>query len=127
MFPSWGQGMFDGAIKSFVVGVRRRWRTGIAQALGVDGAIWLVTEIVTKVYDPAEHWLKQHGDYYSEFVLMAAAVWFIIYTYEARSVSFTLPTTGTRINIRYGDLFEQSTDWLIGVGEFFDSEVGQIV
>jgi hypothetical protein len=119
--------MLDGAVKSFVVGLRRRWRTGIAQALGVAGAIWLVTEIVTKVSDPADHWIKQHGDYYSEFVLLAAAVWFIFYTYETRSVSFALPTTDTRINIRYGDLFKQPTDWLIGVGEFFDSELGQIV
>jgi len=60
-------------------------------------------------------------------VLAAAAIWFIKHTYEVRSVSFDLPTTGTKIAIRYGDLFAQPTDWLIGVGEFFDSNVGQVV
>jgi hypothetical protein len=113
--------------KSFRVGIRRRWRTGIAQALSMAGAIWLVTEITTKVSDSAEHWIKDHGDLYSVFVLVAAAIWFLAYIYETRSVSFNLPTTDTKIEIRYGDLFEQPTDWLIGVGEFFDSDVGQVV
>jgi hypothetical protein len=54
-------------------------------------------------------------------------LWFIAYIYETRSVSFNLPTTDKKIEIRHGDLFEQPTDWLIGVGEFFDSDVGQVV
>ena len=87
----------------------------------------LITEVTTKVSDTAEHWVDQRGDWYSAFVLAAAAIWFIKHTYEVRSVSFKLPTTGTKIEIRYGDLFAQPTDWLIGVGEFFDSEVGQVV
>jgi hypothetical protein len=119
--------MLGGAIKSLRIGVRRRWQTGITQALSVAGAIWLVTEITTKVSDQAEHWVKDHGDYYSAVVLAAAAIWFIRHIYEVRSVSFNLPTTNTRIEIRYGDLFKAQSDWLIGVGEFFDSEVGQVV
>lgn len=119
--------MLGGLIKSLQVGVRRRWRVGIAQALSVVGTIWLITEITTKVSDPVEHWIKSHGDHYSVIVLVAAAVWFIKYVYEVRSVSFNLPTTNTKIEIRYGNLFEEPTDWLIGVGEFFDSELGQVV
>jgi len=56
--------MFSGVFKSFKVGIRRRWRTGIEQALSVAGAIWLITEIATKVSDTAEHWVKQHGESY---------------------------------------------------------------
>ena len=56
--------MFSGVFKSFKVGSRRRWRTGIEQALSVAGAIWLITEIATKVSDTAEHWVKQHGESY---------------------------------------------------------------
>src|SRR5665213_1332319 len=119
--------MLGEVIKSLQTGIRRRWQTGIAQALSVAGTIWLLTEIITKVSDPAERWIKNHGDYYSAFVLIAAAIWFIKYIYEVRSVSFNLPTTSTKIEIRYGDLFQAQTDWLIGVGEFFDSEVGQVV
>lgn len=87
----------------------------------------MITEIATKVSDQVEHWVKDHGDYYSAIVLTAAAIWFIKHIYEVRSVSFNLPTTNTKIEIRYGDLFKAQTDWLIGVGEFFDSEVGQVV
>jgi Domain of unknown function (DUF6430) len=119
--------MLDGIIKSLQIGVGRRWQTGIAQALSVAGTIWLITEITTKVSDQAEHWVKDHGDYYSAIVLAAAAIWFIMHIYEVRSVSFNLPTTKTKIEIRYGDLFKAQTDWLIGVGEFFDSDVGQVV
>lgn len=119
--------MFDEVYKSLKLGLRRRWRLGVTQALSVAGAIWLVTEITTKVSDPAELWIKQHADAYSAIVIFAAVVWFVSYIYETRSVSFNLPTTNTKISIRYGDLFAQPTNWLIGVGEFFDSELGQIV
>jgi len=49
------------------------------------------------------------------------------YTFERRSVSFAIPTTDSRIDIRFGDILKERTDWLIGVGEFFDHEVGHIV
>jgi hypothetical protein len=114
-------------IKSLHIGLRRRWQSGITQALSMAGAIWLITEITNIVFPSAEHWIKDHGNSYIIFVLVAATVWFVRHIYEVRSVNFNLPTTNTKIEIRYGDLFEQSTDWLIGVGEFFDSNVGQVV
>ncbi|MGY4174964.1 hypothetical protein ACVIHH_000255 [Bradyrhizobium sp. USDA 4518] len=119
--------MFGEVIKSLRVGIKRRWLTGIGQALSAAGAIWLITEITTKVSDPADQWIKHHGDIYTAIVLGVAAVWFLRHVYEVRSVSFNLPTTDTKIEIRYGDLFAQPTDWLIGVGEFFDSAVGDVV
>lgn len=79
------------------------------------------------VSSSAEHWIKDHGSYYIALVVGIAAIAFIRQIYEVRSVSFNLPTTDTKIEIRYGDLFKQPTDWLIGVGEFFDSELGQVV
>lgn len=114
-------------IKSFAVGVRRRWKTGITQAFGVIGAIWLVTEVVTKVIKPVDEWIVQHADIYLAIVGAAAAIWFLRYTYETRAVSFIVPTTDFRINIKYGNLLDQQTDWLIGVNEFFDSEIGHVV
>jgi Domain of unknown function (DUF6430) len=122
-----GESKMLSAIKSLQIGLGRRWLTGITQAFSVAGTIWLITEITTKVSNQAEHWVENHGGYYSTIVLAAAAIWFIKHIYEVRSVSFNLPTTNTKIEVRYGDLFEAKTDWLIGAGEFFDSEVGQIV
>lgn len=114
-------------IKSIWIGLRRRWRTGLAQALGVAGAIWLVTEITTAVSASAEHWLKSHGDQYTWAVCIAAAIWFFAYTYETRQVSFLIPTTNSRITIKFGNLFDEDSDWVIGVNELFDSKLGQVV
>jgi hypothetical protein len=119
--------MLGRAIKSLHVGLRRRWQSGITEALSMAGAIWLITEITNMVSASAEHWIKDRGTSYVAFVLAAAMIWFVRHIYEVRSVTFNLPTTTTRIEIRYGNLFEQPTDWLIGVGEFFDSELGQVV
>lgn len=113
--------------KSLRVGIKRRWVAGITQALSAAGAVWLITEIATKVSDPLDQWIKQHGNAYLALVLVIAAIWFIRHVYEHRAVSFRLPTTDTTIAIKYGDLFAQPTDWLIGVGEFFDSKVGDVV
>lgn len=119
--------MLGGTIKSLQVGLRRRWWPGIVEAFGVAGAVWLVTEITNMVSSSAEHWIKDHGNYYVAFVLGAGAIAFVRQIYEVRSVNFNLPTTNTKIEIRYGDLLQEPTDWLIGVGEFFDSELGQVV
>ena len=119
--------MLGETIKSFQVGLQRRWWAGVVEAFGVAGAVWLITEITNMVSNPVEHWIKDHGSYYIALVVGAAAIAFVRQIYEVRSVNFNLPTTNTKIEIRYGDLFEQSTDWLIGVGEFFDSELGQVV
>lgn len=119
--------MTEEIFKSLRVGIKRRWGAGITQALSAAGAVWLVTEIATKVSDPLDQWIKQHGNSYLAIVLAAAVIWFIRHIYEVRAVSFRLPTTDTNIKIKYGDLFAQPTDWLIGVGEFFDSQVGDVV
>lgn len=119
--------MINEIFKSLKVGIKRRWTAGITQALSAAGAVWLITEIATKVSDLLDQWIKQHGNIYTAIVLVAAAIWFIRHIYEIRAVSFRLPTTDTNIEIRYGDLFTQPTDWLVGVGEFFDSQVGDVV
>ncbi|MDA9529797.1 macro domain-containing protein [Bradyrhizobium sp. CCBAU 25338] len=114
-------------IKSLQVGIRRRWWSGIVEAFGAAGAVWLITEIANMVSIPVEQWIKGHGGYYIAFVAAASAIAFVRQIYEVRSVNFILPTTNTKIEIRYGDLLSEPTDWLIGVGEFFDSELGQVV
>lgn len=114
-------------IQSVSVGITRRWRTGLTQAFGVAGAIWLVTEIVTRVSKAANEWLSENGNAYAAFVLMSGAIWFLSYAYERRTVSFQVPTTSSVITIKFGNLFEEQMDWLIGVNEFFDGQLGQVI
>lgn len=120
--------MTNHIMNSLVVGVRRRWRTGLTHAFGVAGALWLLTEIATRVSSSADSWLDANGDTYLCVVLVAAVGWFIGYTYEHRTVSFQVPTTDSTITIKFGNLFEETTaDWLIGVNEFFDGRLGQVI
>lgn len=114
-------------VKSISVGFRRRWKAGLGRALSVAGGIWLVTEIITKVSRTSEDWFRQHGDLYLACMVVACIACFFVYSYETRSVSFVVPTTHSRITIRFGDLLAEPTDWLIGVNEFFDSDVGHLV
>jgi hypothetical protein len=119
--------MLASITKSVRVGIRRRWPKGLERALSVVGFVWLATEIITKVSKSVDELIIQHGNLYLLIVVIFALVWFVAYTYEIRSVSFLVPTTDSRIDIRFGDIFAEKTDWLIGVGEFFDSEVGHVV
>ena len=114
-------------IQSLLIGFKRRWRMGLTQALGVAGAIWLVTEIVTRVSTPADQWLSANGNLYLAAVVGTGVIWFIAYSYEPRHVTFRVPTTGSSITIKFGNLFDERTDWLIGVNEFFDGRLGQVV
>jgi hypothetical protein len=113
--------------KSLSTGLARRWRAGLAQAFGVAGAIWLVTEILTRTSSKANAWLTDNGDTYLIGVLIAGAVWFVAYSYERRKVTFQVPTTSSYITVKFGNMFDEPTDWLIGVNEFFDGRLGHVV
>ncbi|WP_426611357.1 macro domain-containing protein [Bradyrhizobium sp. McL0616] len=114
-------------IKSLKVGFRRRWTAGFAKALSVAGAIWLVTSIAAKVSPTFDGAVVQNGHWYGAVVVVACLVRFVVHIYEVRSVSFSVPTTDSMISVRFGDLLAERTDWMVGVGEFFDSEVGHVV
>jgi hypothetical protein len=114
-------------LKSLTVGWARRWRTGLSQAFGVAGTIWLITEVITRVSKAANDWVTANGDTYLIGVLIAGAVWFLVYAYERRRITFQVPTTSSYINIKFGNLFDEKSDLLIGVNEFFDGQLGQVV
>ncbi len=114
-------------LKSLIVGFKRRWRTGLTQAFGVAGAIWLVTEILTRASAPMNDWLTANGNSYLFGVLIVSAIWFATYSYEPRTISFQVPTTSSFISIKFGNIFDEQSDWLIGVNEFFDGQLGQVV
>lgn len=114
-------------IQSIVVGLQRRWKRSFATFLSVLGAVWLLTEIVTRAFSPANDWLTKNGTLYLFTAFGLAVTGFLIATYEARSVTFTIPNTGTKLTLKFADIFKHDADWLIGVNEFFDSTVGTIV
>lgn len=119
--------MANEIIKSLKVGFKRRWIAGFAKALSVAGAIWLVTSIAAKAFPSFDEAVVRNGNWCAAVVVVACLVRFIAHIYEVRSVSFSVPTTDSTISVRFGDLLAEQTDWIVGVGEFFDSEVGHVV
>lgn len=113
--------------KSISVGASRRWKEGVAFALAVLGAIWLVTEVSTRSFASLDHWLDDHGTLYLSFAAACAVIGFLLAIYEPRNVSFDIPTTSTRLTLKFGDLFKEDADWIVGVNEFFDSRIGDVV
>lgn len=119
--------MLDRILKSLTVGLARRWRTGLTQALGVVGAIWLLTEILTRVSPAATSWLDLNGNLYILLVFSAGSLLFVVHSFETRRITFKVPTTDSNITIKFGNIFDEESDWVIGVNEFFDGHIGQVV
>ena len=82
---------------------------------------------MTRSSQAADAYLTANGNLYLIGVLIAGSVWFLVHVYEPRSVTFQVPTTSSWITIKFGDIFDEASDWLIGVNEFFDSQLGQVI
>jgi len=52
---------------------------------------------------------------------------FLVAIYEPREVSFRLPNTGTTLTLKFANIFDEATDWIVAVNEYFDSTLGDIV
>ena len=113
--------------QSLSVGLRRRWLRGLSAALGMLGAVWLLTEILTRVSRDANRWLDAHGTLYLSITAVLALLALIVSSYESRSASFVLPNTGTTLTLRFADILREEADWIVGVNEFFDSTLGDVV
>jgi hypothetical protein len=113
--------------QSIVLGLKRRWKRAGATFLSVLGSVWLVTEVLTRVSYDTNQWLNDHGTLYLILAVATAAIGFTAAAYEARSVAFTIPNTDTTLTLRFGSIFDEDADWIIGVNELFDSTLGNIV
>lgn len=113
--------------KSICVGAGRRWQEGVGSALAVLGAIWLVTEVSTRASASLDDWLDDHGTLYLVFAGACALIAFVRAIYEPRQVAFDIPATSTRLTLKFGDMFKEDADWIVGVNEFFDSRIGDVV
>lgn len=113
--------------ESLEIGFRRRWWRGLTAALSVLGGIWLVTEVITRVSKDASDSLDNNGVGYLVMAGLLSLIGFIVAIYEPRHVSFTVPNTGTTLTLKFSSIFEEVSDWIVGVNEYFDSALGDIV
>lgn len=113
--------------QSFAIGLRRRWWRGLTAALSVLGTVWLLTEVITRVSKDASTWLDNNGVGYLVVAGLLSLAGFLFAIYEPREVSFRLPNSGTTLTLKFTNIFEEATDWIVAVNEYFDSTLGDIV
>jgi hypothetical protein len=113
--------------QSFFIGFKRRWWRGLTAALSVLGTVWLLTEILTRVSRDMSTWLDGHGLSYLIAAGSLSIIGFCAAIYEPRQVTFTIPNTDTTLTLKFASLFNEATDWLVAVNEYFDSTLGDIV
>lgn len=115
------------SFKAVWVGIKRRWADGLRNGFGALGLAWTLTEVITKALEPADKYLEAHGADYLWIMAILFVGTFLVYVIEPLEVTFKVPTTDTKITLKYGDLFAESGNLLIGVNEYFDGALGPAV
>lgn len=111
-------------LKSIALGIQRRWWSGLRNGLAAVGAIWTCTEVITAALPSMALALEAQGTSYLCSVTILFMVVFLGYVIEPADVTFKVPNADTKITLKFGDLFAQDANLLIGVNEFFDGELG---
>jgi hypothetical protein len=109
------------------VGLRRRRTVLLRWFLEFFGAIWLVIE-ATSFLAPSVRLLAEGNGWLLLTALIGAAFGVLLRAWEPSSVTLGLRATNTVVSVRFGDLFESSTDHLaVPVNDGFDGELGMAV
>lgn len=119
--------MTNQVVKSLSVGWKRRKFDGLRNGLAAVGAAWALTEMTTAALPGAKTYLETNGSAYLWLMVIVFIGMFIASVAEPVQVTFKVPTTDTSITLKYGDLFAEPANLLIGVNEFFDGELGPAV
>ena len=115
------------AIKSVAVGARVRWWMGVQRSLSVIGLLWLLTEVATYLFPALAPWFQKNSDGAIVALIIVSVCAFVGTVYSPRQVDFEIPTTQTKLTIKYGDVFDENADVIVAVNEFFDGALGNIV
>jgi hypothetical protein len=116
--------MANQLLKSFIVGIQRRWWDGLRNGLATIGGVWALTEMTIAALPAAKTALEAQGGDYLWFMTALFAAAFIGNVFEPTHVTFKVPATDTKITLKYGDIFAENANLLIGVNEYFDGELG---
>ena len=115
------------AIKSLAVGARLRWWTGIQKSLSAIGLMWLLTEVSAFLFPAVGPWFETNSDTAILTLSIVALSVFLGTVHSPRQVEFEVPTTQTKLTIKYGNVFDEDADVVIAVNEFFDGALGNVV
>lgn len=114
-------------LKSLKIGLKKRWNYGGERALAVLGFAWLLTEVASYFFPKITPWMQERAFASTVIISSLCLLAFLVAIYSPRTISVDVPTTQTRLTLKYGDLFDERADLIIAVNEFFDGALGQIV
>ncbi len=114
-------------VRRYSVGLKLHWKKSFGWAIGTWGTTWLIVESFSFL-SPDFKGLVDDWNLTTIGVFFTLAVFVICWRLPGSTkVSFRLPTTNTKIEILFGDLFKLKGHLAIPVNEFFDGQLGQYV
>ena len=114
-------------VRRYSVGVKLNWKKSFGWAAGTWGTTWLIVESFSSL-SPDFKGLVDDWNLTTIGIFFTLAVFVICWRLPVSTkVSFRFPTTNTKIEILFGDLFKIKGHLAIPVNEFFDGQLGQYV
>lgn len=114
-------------LTSFREGFKRRKLSSSIAAFAALGFLWTATELLNFAFPSIAAWLQENLLFYRILGAIVFVIVWLLRAYEPWSVDVRLPLTQTTVRVEFGNLFDQGTDIVIAVNEYFDGELGQRV
>lgn len=114
-------------VRRYSVGIKLHWKKSFGWATGTWGTTWLIVESFSTLSPDFKRFVDD-WNITTIGVFFALAVFVICWRLPVSTkVSLFLPTTNTKIEILFGDLFKLKGHLAIPVNEFFDGKLGHYV
>jgi hypothetical protein len=113
--------------RSIKFGARQRWPTGLQRSFAATGLAWLLTEIANFLFPKVGIWFEHNSQAALVALFIIVVSVFIGTVHSPRQVEFEVPTTQTKLTIKFGNVFDENADVVVAVNEFFDGALGQVV
>ena len=113
----------------YAIGIKRHWKQLFSWVFCTWGVMWLVVEslsfLIPEFKETVENWNLETIGIFISF----AALVIILRLPVSTRISFHVPTTNTKIEVQFSDLFESKGHGhlAIPVNEFFDGQLGEYV
>lgn len=114
-------------LKRYTIGVKRYWKNIFEWAFGAWGAVWLLVESLSCLLPQFKSYVDERNTEVIAFFLLVAAIVVVWRLPITMKISFYIPTTNTKVDVLFGNIFQMKGHWVVAVNEFFDGRLGQCV
>lgn len=105
-----------------MISIPLQWKKRTTTFFLIIGILWLPLEFLSywEIGLPKNVWTL------SGILAFSVMISFFV-TRQQREIQFTIPQSELCIAIRFGDLFDQNSDIIVPVNDFFDHELGPVI